>query len=339
MDDDHLAEPRLAVLAALHQGDAGLAARIVLDLMGQGYPLTTILEEVVAPMQHESGRRWQVGDYSISDEHVATAAAEVLLSTLAGAFDQPEGAPHVVVGCATGELHTLPARMAAALLLAEGYRCTFLGSSVPAEDLEAYLAAVRPAAVVVTCTLVGNLLGAREVVDAAHRAEIPVIAGGRAFGTTGARASAVGADAWAPSLLALVDLLASGPPALGAVEGSVPAGAAAGSVVAGGELGARRAPAIATLAGGWTDRLGQPPTPTVARVVSEEAGRLFDALVVAVQLHDPGLLREQADWLAAYLPTIGVAGATAHDLLAELARAVGDDDPAVGPLIADAAAA
>jgi methanogenic corrinoid protein MtbC1 len=212
MNGESLTEPRLAVLAALQQGDAGVAYGIVLGLMGDGYALATILDEVVAPIQQESGRRWQVGDYSISEEHVSTTAAEVLLATLAGAFDQPADAPHLVVACAVGDQHTLPARMAAALLLAEGYRTTFLGTSVPADDLQDYLAEAQPAGLVVACTLAANLLGARDVVDAAHRAGVPVIAGGRAFGHTDARAAAIGADAWASSLLALVNLLDAWPP-------------------------------------------------------------------------------------------------------------------------------
>lgn len=328
MEDDSLAEARLAVLAALHQGDAGLAYRVVLGLMGDGYPLGAILERVVAPTQHESGRRWQAGDYSVTEEHVATAAAETLLATLAGAFDHPEGAPHVVVACAAGELHTLPGRMAAALLVAEGYRATFLGSAVPPDDLEAYLADARPAAVVVTCTLVGNLLGAEEVVEAAHRAGVPVIAGGRAFGADGARAAAIGADAWVPTLLGLVDLLGSGPSAL-EPHGREPEAQPA----AGGGPGAWRPEAVDALAAG----LGRGVSgPRAERLVADEAARLLDVLHVAARLRDPGLLREHADWLAAYLPTLGIAGTTAPGVLDDLAVALGTDDPATTSLIADA---
>ena len=111
--DDDLQGARLGLLAALHDGDAGLAYRLVLDLMDHGYAFTTIVEQAIAPIQVEAGRRWQDGDYSISEEHVSTAATETLLATLAGAFDQPVDADELVVGCAEGDRHTMPARMAA----------------------------------------------------------------------------------------------------------------------------------------------------------------------------------------------------------------------------------
>jgi hypothetical protein len=250
---------------------------------------------------------------------------------LAGAFDQPEGAPHVVVACAAGELHTLPGRMAAALLVAEGYRATFLGSAVPPDDLEAYLAEARPAAVVVTCTLVGNLLGAEEVAEAAHRAGVPVIAGGRAFGADGARAAAVGADAWVPTLLGLVDLLASGPSALESL-GREPAA----RPDQGDPLESRRPEAVEALAVALGRGATESAVPRAERIVAEEAARLLDALRVAVRLDDPGLLREHADWLAAYLPTIGVTTVTASGILRDLAETVADHAPATAPLIAAA---
>jgi methanogenic corrinoid protein MtbC1 len=300
--------------------------------MGDGYALATILDEVVAPIQQESGRRWQVGDYSISEEHVSTTAAEVLLATLAGAFDQPADAPHLVVACAVGDQHTLPARMAAALLLAEGYRTTFLGTSVPADDLQDYLAEAQPAGLVVACTLAANLLGARDVVDAAHRAGVPVIAGGRAFGHTDARAAAIGADAWASSLLALVNLLDAWPPEARGRETETPG--------TNDQLVAKRSQASEAVAAALAPD-ASPPRGRAARVV-DEAARLFDTLVVAVQLQDSELLREHASWLANYLPTIGVQATTASDILRHLGGEVSDVDPEVRALVleaADAAAA
>jgi hypothetical protein len=76
--------------------------------------------------------------------------------------------------------------------------------------------------------------------------------------------------------------------------------------------------------------------------VVDEAARLFDTLVVAVQLQDSELLREHASWLANYLPTIGVQATTASDILRHLGGEVSDVDPEVRALVleaADAAAA
>jgi methanogenic corrinoid protein MtbC1 len=326
MDHDTLTEPRLALLAALHQGDVGLAQGIVLDLMGDGYPFATILDEVLPPIQEETGRRWQAGDYTISEEHLATAANEMLLAGLAGAFDQPEDAPRILVCCAVGDLHTMPARMAAALLLAEGYRATFLGSAVPADDLAEFVADSPPDAVVVACTLASNLLGAREVVDAAHRAGVPVIAGGRAFGTTAARANAIGADAWVPSLSALVDAMAD-PPRTQQPGGTRPEPSV--------KVEAARTDSVDELAAALGRQLDSRPESSTVRL-TDEAQRLLDTLAVAARLHDPDLLQEHADWLAAHLSAVGGQVLTAGDVLQDLADAVGGADLDVAALIAAA---
>jgi methanogenic corrinoid protein MtbC1 len=201
--EEEMPVARLGVLSALASGDTGLAYRLVLGLMDDGHPFPVILDEVLASIQWESGRRWEVGDYSISQEHASTAAVETLIALIGGAFDQPTNAKLVVVVCGEGDTHTLPARMATALLAYEGFRTIFLGTSLPAHDLREYLATTAPDALVVSCTRPANLPGARACIAAGHDADVPVAVGGRAFGDNAERATALGADARAPTLTAL----------------------------------------------------------------------------------------------------------------------------------------
>jgi hypothetical protein len=96
--------------------------------------------------------------------------------------------------------------MVAAYLTYLGWRVTFLGATLPAHDLTAYLTDERPAALLLSCTSTANLIGARACVRGAHRAGIPVVAGGRAFGADAGRARAIGADEWIgdPKMLDLI---------------------------------------------------------------------------------------------------------------------------------------
>jgi methanogenic corrinoid protein MtbC1 len=156
---------------------------------------------LLAGVQREVGRRWQDLDWSVADEHAATALADLALAAAALAFpmgEQTLGA--VVVTCAEEEWHVLPARMFAEQLRAYGWDVVFLGASVPADHLTRYLAGRPVVAVGVSCSIPVHLPGARRSIAAAHEVGVPVMAGGAGFGTTPARAVAVGADAWARSI-------------------------------------------------------------------------------------------------------------------------------------------
>ena len=156
---------------------------------------------LLADVQREVGRRWQGQGWSVADEHAATALADLALAAAALRF--PMGEPtlgSVVVTCAEEEWHVLPARMFAEQLRAYGWDVVFLGASTPADHLARYLARRPVVAVAVSCSVPVHLPGARRSVVAAHEVGVPVVAGGAAFGTTPARALAVGADAWATSI-------------------------------------------------------------------------------------------------------------------------------------------
>lgn len=181
--------------------DAAEASDLVLDLLDDGTPVSQITTEVLAAAQLRVGRLWEQGAWSVADEHAATAVTDTALSALTAAAGRrqqarPTQARHVVIACAEGEWHTLPARMAAAVASSPDVRVTPLGPSVPADHLGRRLAAGDVDLLALSCTLPTNLVGAARCVQAAHAAGVPVLAGGRAFGSDGRRAHAIGADAW-----------------------------------------------------------------------------------------------------------------------------------------------
>lgn len=327
-NQDDLAGARLGVLSALHDGDAGLAYHLVLGLMDEGYGMGAILEQVLAPIQWEAGRRWEAGDYSISEEHASTAAAETLVALLAGAFDQPADAAHVVVVCAEGEAHSLPARMAAALLSYEGYRTTFLGAAVPAADLSGFLANTQPDALVVSCTRLANLAGARGCVAAAHGAGIPVVVGGRAFAGGDERWQAIGADAHAASLSGLSEVLETWSPDLERSEAraSDPAPLLA-------SLAPARTEAVAAATAAVAAATGAPAGDAWLRAGLEE---LFDTLVAVTHLHDPALLAAQATWLAELFARHHALEVSGRALLGALGDALARTAPDARPLVDEA---
>lgn len=323
MSGDDLVVARLGVMSALRDGDAALAYRLVMRLMDEGYSMSMVIEEVLAPLQSETGRRWEVGDTTISEEHVSTAAVETLVSMLGGLFDQPDDARVVVVVCAEGDTHSLPARMASALLAYEGYRTLYLGTSVPAGDLGEFLQSAEADVLVISCTRPVHLLGARACVDAAHDAGVPVVVGGRAF-ATGDRWKQIGADAYAPKLSELGELLESWQPdpvQVDATDGEVPPAAKL--------LVAERASIAAATTAAMTRSLAEPGSSAgeVGRFISEAVSELVQTLAVAVALDDESLVADEGRWLAGLLSHRTDAEVNADALFGHLADAVGSVAP------------
>jgi methanogenic corrinoid protein MtbC1 len=179
--------------------DAIGATDVVMNLLESGAALAQITREVLGPAQVRVGELWEQGEWSVADEHAASAVTETALAALSAATTRRTAAQrHVVVACAEGEWHMLPARMAVSIVAASAdVRVTMLGPSLPAEHLGRRLEAGDVDLLALSCTLPTNLIGAARSIDAAHAAGVPVIAGGRAFGRTPRRAEAIGADAWA----------------------------------------------------------------------------------------------------------------------------------------------
>lgn len=193
----------LAYLECLSTVNTRDATRLALGLVEQ-VGLASVVTALLSSAQVEVGRRWQVNEWSVAQEHAATAITEDVLAALVrhAPTDKspvPDRRP-VVVACVEGEWHSLPARMAAHLLSHLGWSVVFLGASTPADQLRRYLAQVDAAALGVSCTVPLFLHGALRSIRAGQAAGVPVLASGRAFGSDDRRAARLGADHWAESI-------------------------------------------------------------------------------------------------------------------------------------------
>jgi methanogenic corrinoid protein MtbC1 len=247
---------------------------------------------MLAPAQAEVGVRTQSDAWSVADEHAATAITEVVLGVLA--LRQPAPVPRSVSICVTtpaGEWHGLAARMVVESLRSRGWDPIYLGTDLPDDHLRRFLSRVRPAVLLLSCTVPAALPQLARSLDAAAAVGVPTIVGGSACGTDGRRARAVGANAWAPDPLTAHRLLGrwvddgiAPPPAERAV---LPAeylellGRRSRLV----NLLTRRADAsLARIAG------SHPAT-------SQLGAQLLDALVASLFVDDPLVLRGHVDWL------------------------------------------
>ena len=175
----------------------------VLDLVGTfaGSEGLDAVVDLLADVQREVGRRWHHAQWTVADEHAATAVIDLALAVVTAADDCEGGnTGSLVVACAEEEWHVLPPRMLAEQLRSRGWNVRFLGGSLPADHLRDYVDIHRPGVVVVSCSTPMFLPGVRRSVAGAHAARVPVLVGGAALGDDPIRAVALGADGWAPSV-------------------------------------------------------------------------------------------------------------------------------------------
>lgn len=191
--DAALAEAGTAYLAALDALDRDAALDQIRRLRSGGHELADLVERVLRPAQVEVGRRWEAAERSAAWEHAATVITESALLAVPPAGTLRAG--RVVLVCAEGEAHSLPARMAAQLLGAQGWDALLLPPPMDAPHFAELLARFPVDAVGVSCTFAPSLPGCRPLIEAAHAAGLPVVAGGAAFDGRPDRAAQLGADA------------------------------------------------------------------------------------------------------------------------------------------------
>jgi methanogenic corrinoid protein MtbC1 len=192
-----------AVEAYLQQaigGDGRGGVRLALDLIDDGVPSNDVIVDLLGQAQREIGERWLANGWTVADEHLVSGVSQKALDAVANATEPPPPTGFLVMACAEGDWHSLPAQMMAEMLRGRSFAVAFLGASTPVDHVAALLSRQRPDALAVSCSLAPFFGGVTRLADAAHRLNIPVLAGGRALGHGPTRAMGLGADAWAAEI-------------------------------------------------------------------------------------------------------------------------------------------
>lgn len=193
--------------AAVAGGDVDGALTVVDGLVEEGLdPLDVV--DLIAVVQKRVGERWQNAEWSVAEEHAATAVATSAVESVSRLSRRvvPERG-HIVLACAEHEWHALPAMLVSAALRSRGWQVTLLGASTPTARLNRYLQDLGPDVTAVSCSVASGLPHSRAFIEASTTAGIPVLAGGAAFGPDARRACALGATAWAPDARTAVEVV------------------------------------------------------------------------------------------------------------------------------------
>lgn len=177
------------------------ASAVVDDLLNSGMTVSQLYVQVLQQAMHEAGRRWQANEFSVADEHYFTAVTQrITAKVYSDVFLRRGRAATVVVACVPGELHELGARMVSDLLELEGFRCHYLGASMPPRAIVDFACMHQAKVLALSVSFPPHLRAARNAIEwlrADPRARaMKVVVGGRAFDAPGVW-RAIGADGWA----------------------------------------------------------------------------------------------------------------------------------------------
>jgi methylmalonyl-CoA mutase cobalamin-binding subunit len=95
----------------------------------------TLIEGLLLPLLERMGEFWEDGTIRVVHEHVASAVIQTFLGNLIGVYVESDNAPAIVIGTPLRQSHEFGALIAAATAASEGWRVTYLGSSLPAEEI------------------------------------------------------------------------------------------------------------------------------------------------------------------------------------------------------------
>jgi len=165
--------------------------------------------EVIQPALYELGRRWERGEVSVAQEHLATAMVGRLMAQIYALVPVPkQHRGRVVVTAAANEYHDLGARMVADLLERDGWDAHYLGANTPVGELVRQLAQHTPQALLVSVCVPFNLRAAAQLINVVRSTpgleKLRILVGGQAFGLSEDLWARVGADAMAADASAAV---------------------------------------------------------------------------------------------------------------------------------------
>ena len=71
-----------AYVATLQPPDLVGARRLATKSLDEGMAATTFIEEIIGPAQEQVGCRWHAGEWTVAQEHAATAIADSVLASV-----------------------------------------------------------------------------------------------------------------------------------------------------------------------------------------------------------------------------------------------------------------
>jgi len=96
-----------------------------------------LIDQFLIPLMQQVGDLWHEGSLKTAQEHIATSLVRNLAGKILSIAHIPDSAPELIVTTPAGQLHEMGAVLAAATALSMGWRASYLGPNLPAEEIAA----------------------------------------------------------------------------------------------------------------------------------------------------------------------------------------------------------
>jgi methanogenic corrinoid protein MtbC1 len=197
---------------ALVNGDRPASRSIVDEAIRDGAGPALVMTNLFWPTHELIDRLHRSDQLGRIGYHFSTRILRVLVDQTAGRLlRQASNGKTVFACCGTAEGEELGAQIAVDLIEAGGFRVTFGGGGIPADEILAHVQTHQPSYLVMFCSAAADLPGVRQLVDtlrdinACQKTQLAV--GGGVFNRAEGLADEIGAKLHAPSPLELVQLL------------------------------------------------------------------------------------------------------------------------------------
>jgi methanogenic corrinoid protein MtbC1 len=179
-------ESSIAYLDAILAGQGDRAQAMVLDAVNGGMSVPDIYANVLHPAMREVGRRWQMDEIGVADEHFATAMTQMVMSQLRLRFPKrARRGLRMLATSATGDLHEIGVRMVADFFEMDGWDAIYLGANMPVTDMLTTLIERDVHLVALSASSVTHLVALGEAIEAIRTTpgceRVKVLVGGPPF--------------------------------------------------------------------------------------------------------------------------------------------------------------
>jgi methanogenic corrinoid protein MtbC1 len=93
------------------------------------------IESIILPLMEKVGEYWKEGLLRVSHEHFTSVTIRKLLTNLSDGYLIGESAPRILATTPEGQYHEIGSIIGTTLAASDGWKPTYLGASLPAEDI------------------------------------------------------------------------------------------------------------------------------------------------------------------------------------------------------------
>jgi MerR family transcriptional regulator, light-induced transcriptional regulator len=188
-------------LDLLIAGDRQGASALIHGAVRDGVSVQDIYLHVFQRAQYEIGRRWQMNQMSVAEEHFCTAATQLIMSQLyPQIFASPRIGRRLVAACIGGDLHEIGVRMVADFFEMAGWDTYYLGANTPLEGIVDTVAARSADVLALSATMTYHVPAVTEVIRSVRErgsSKLRILVGGYPFRVDPELWRRVGADGYA----------------------------------------------------------------------------------------------------------------------------------------------